>query len=126
MPFGSIDSAISATGVRSCELLTLRLDSNVVTVELLDEDSHRWRLTFRDTQATKVTTEECAIGMTQLFPPGGGVFVADESDWLTGLGKGLVHFLDQSRHFAVPCYDEVVEVVAWTLEIECLENGEAP
>ena len=123
MTYSAVPSPISAAWYRSCELNSLRFESNAVVLELVDDDGRRWRLIFTDTQALEVTTEECAVEIIEQLPEGGGAFAADDSDWLTSLGKGEVHFLDKSRHFVVPCYDEVVEVVAWKLDVEVLHKG---
>jgi len=122
MTYSLVPSPISASWYRSCEVASLRYESDAVVVDLVDDDGRKWRLTFTNMQACKVTTEECAIGIIEQLPKGGGVYVTDESDWLTALGKGQVHFLDKSRHFVVPSYDDVVEVVAWRLDVE-VRNG---
>lgn len=116
--YSPIPSPISASSYRSCELTSLSYRPGFVVLDLVDDNGSKWRLTFTNTQACKVTTEECASEIMDRLPKGGGVFAASESDWLTGLGKGQVHFMDESKHFVVPCYDEVVEVVAWNLDVE--------
>lgn len=118
MTISPFPSPISASWYRSCELTSLRYEGASVVLGLVDETGGAWRLNFTNAQAAKVTTEECAIELIGNLPKGGGVFVTSESDWLDSLGRGQVHFLEKSRHFIVPCYDEVVEVVAWNLEVE--------
>jgi len=51
--------------------------------------------------------------LIEKLPHPGGFFEVLDSPWIQELGKGEVHFLGQSRHFVVCCYDEILEVVAW-------------
>ncbi|MCP4937335.1 MAG: hypothetical protein GY927_24780 [bacterium] len=87
-------------------------------LKVTDEIGGKWVLTFAELQATKVTTEECAGEILEILPEGGGaVYASETSDWLSFLGKGQIDFLSRSRHFVVPCYDEVVEIVAWEFQV---------
>ena len=123
MGFSPVPSPISASWYRSCELTSVRYESGSVVIDLQDEDGRRWRLTFTRTQASRVTTEECAVETIAQLPKSGGLFATDESEWLDRLGKGQVHFLEKSRHFVLPCYDEVVEVVALDFSVEVPHDG---
>lgn len=115
--FVQISSPIVGDWSRSCELVSMRYDGSIV-VEMTDENGRPWRLTFRVTQACRITTEECTGPILARLPKGGGLFAAETSEWLDELGKGSVHFMEKSRHFVLFCYDEIIEVVAWDCKIE--------
>ncbi|RME61349.1 hypothetical protein D6779_00235 [Candidatus Parcubacteria bacterium] len=121
MTYSPLPSPISVSWYRSCEVASLHYESNAIIVDLVDDDGRKWRLRFTDIQACKVTTEECAVDIIDQLPQAAGIFVTEESDWLKALGKGQIPFLDKSKHFVVPSYDEVVEVVAWNLDVELLD-----
>lgn len=107
------DTGIKARWYRANQLISLFCPP--LTVDLVEEGTEQnWRLVFHPWQAHRLTTEECywPFGITNLPEEGGGFFEVLGSEWIESLGKGHVHFLEQSRHFIVCCYDEIVEVVA--------------
>lgn len=108
------NTPVNAPWFRAVELLELVFGRDGVRLRLVEEESGRaWTLAFKNVQAVRVTTEECAAELLAAMPAAGGFFQAPDSAWLRELGKGEVSFLSKSRHFIVSCYDEVVEVVAW-------------
>ena len=96
-----------------------------MVIDLVDEAGANWRLTFTNLQAVKVTTEECAARILEKLPESGVAFVADESEWMDMLGKGDSHFMERSKHFFVTCYDEIIEVVAWNLDVKAHDASQS-
>ena len=70
-------------------------------------------ISFQMVQGVRVTTWESASHLTKELPDGTAFLERAESAWLVELGRGLVPYMDRSRHFMVSCYDQVIEVAAW-------------
>lgn len=105
---------IRAGSARSNNLKSLHFDRDGLVLTVLEEETEQaWKITFTSVQAFRVITEECPAPILENIPAAGGFFEVKDSSWIQELGKGDIPFLDQSRHFVVSCYDEVVEVVAW-------------
>ncbi len=105
---------MKAQAPRANDLQGLQFERQGLSLRLTeDETEQTWLVTFTSVQAFRVTTEECAWHILAQLPHPGGFFEILDSPWVQELGKGEVHFLGQSRHFVVCCYDEIVEVVAW-------------
>lgn len=112
------DLPVKAAWSRSINLSDLEFGSDGLRLAITGEDEARsWMLSFKEVQAFRVTSEECAGRTLELLPSPGGLFEVLDSPWLVELGRGEVDFLDKSRHFVLCCYDEVVEVVAWDCEV---------
>jgi hypothetical protein len=114
---------ITARWYRANELLSMTFPP--LTIDLVEEDTmQQWRITFTSWQAHRVTTEECTwpFGIMNLPEDGGGFFEVLDSEWIQALGKQRVHFLAQSRHFIVCCYDEIIEVIAHGYELTKLDR----
>ena len=105
---------MKAQTTRANDLQELQFERRGLVLKLTeDETEQTWLVTFTSVQAFRVTSEECAWHILEKLPHPGGFFEVLDSPWVKELGKGEVHFLGQSRHFVVCCYDEIVEVVAW-------------
>lgn len=105
---------MKAQAPRASDLQGLQFERQGLSLRLTkDETEQTWLVTFTSVQAFRVTTEACAWHILEKLPHPGGFFEILDSPWVQELGKGDVHFLDNSRHFVVCCYDEIVEVVAW-------------
>lgn len=113
MSFILWDVPIMADGFRSTDLEQLNFDQNGLILTLTEENTEEvWRLYFGSYQAFRMTTEECSSNIIEMLPSDGGFFKANESEWLSNLGKCEVPFLDNAYHFVVCCYDEVIEIIA--------------
>lgn len=118
------DIPIRASSVRSNELESLIYDEGRLGLILKEEESdNRWSLVFRPLQAFRITTEECITDVVQALPQSGGFFEVQESDWLKELGGSEVHFLKDSRHFVVCCYEENIEIISSNFEINQIINN---
>lgn len=112
------DVPIKASWYRATELMEVRFDRTGLHLVIIEEESEcEWSVHFKNVQAFRSTTEECVVNLIDQLPREGGFFIVENSPWVAELGRGRVIFLEQSRHFVVACYDEVVEVVAWEAEI---------
>ena len=46
-----------------------------------------------------------------------------DSNWLHELRCSLLNideeadFMDKSKHFLIPCYDNIIEIIAWDIEV---------
>jgi hypothetical protein len=105
---------LAASWTRSLELKELSFSQGRLVLLLEEEQGAGWQLAFSPVQAFRSTTEECAASILQKLPEDGGLFEVLESPWIEELGRA--HFLADSHHYVVCCYDEVVEVVAWNAE----------
>ncbi len=113
MSFVFWDVPIKAESFRSTELKEFKFDRHTLIFKLIEEGTEEtWSLSFDSLQAFRTTTEECSVKILEQLPANGGFFKSTESTWLSSLGKGDIHFLDNACHFVVCCYDEIVEVVA--------------
>lgn len=113
MSFILWDVPMKADSFRSVDLEDYKCEKKSLFFTLIEEDSEEiWILSFDSFHAFSTTTEECASSIKKLLPCYGGFFKADESEWLTKLGKGRVSFLDDAYHFIICCYDEIIELVA--------------
>jgi len=109
-------SEISAVGKRALVLKDLRMDDEGLIVGIEDEAGAVWSLDFRPVQALRITSEECAGNLIAELPTQGAFFVVRESQWIRELGDAGA--LRRSTHFVLCCYDQVIEVLAWS----CSEN----
>ncbi len=110
------DIPIQASYSRANELEDLSYSGSGLRIVLLEEElGRKWELMFKSVQAFRLVSEECALQVLSSFPKPGGFFEVINSPWLYELGKDEVGFLENSRHFIISCYDEVIEVVS----VEC-------
>ncbi|WAS91737.1 hypothetical protein [Nannocystis punicea] len=109
---------IRATNFRANELRSIRYETGSVSVHLLEEDTENtWKLSFTQIQAVRVTTWESAGALLQALPVAGGFFELEDSDLCRALGAGDRHYMKNSRHFLICCYDEIVEIVAHQVDV---------
>ena len=94
-----------------------------VIVEL-DDDDRKLRVAFSPYQALRVTTSDCfALPEGMMITPR-TIMEVEETDWISELKKSLAevdttaNFMDKSRHFLVPGYDDFIEIAAWSVEHE--------
>lgn len=98
------------------------VEGSKVKVEL-DDDERKLRLSFAPYQALRITTADCFAVTDDIVLTPRTIMEVLDSDWLLTLRTALAQadesasFLDRSHHFLIPACDDVIEVVAWELEI---------
>lgn len=109
---------------------------------LLDDiNEKRWKLKIKVFQALKITPIDCAnlkffIGgdfSNDCFDDKEGfpvpqfrkhIMEVQESEWINELKAKLnevdlnADFMDNARHFLIPCYDNIIEIIGWDLELD--------
>lgn len=119
-------------------------DDQIITdryILLDDINEKRWKIKFKVYQALKITTIDCA-GLD--FSKGGDfedacfedkegfpvpqfqshIMEVENSEWIKEMKKTLKrydlqdNFMEKSRHFLIPCYDNIIEIIAWDIELE--------
>jgi len=99
-----------------------------VIVEL-DDDDRKMRLAFSPYQALRVTTADCfpvrRLALPKdMIPIPRAIIEIEDSTWISQLKQSLAEvdetadFMDKSRHFLVPAYDDFIEIAAWSFEHE--------
>jgi len=107
------DVPIKARSNRSNDLKEFKYNDNQLVITLIEEDTDAvWHVFFTEIQAFRSTSEECSNATMLQVPTKGGFFKSSDSDWLMELGKGKIQFLNNSLHFIICCYDEMIEVIA--------------
>ena len=54
----------------------------------------------------------------------GHIMEVKDSKWIKKLKKSLrkgsesANYVEKAKHFLIPCYDNVIEIIAWNLELE--------
>jgi hypothetical protein len=109
---------VKAAGHRDLELRDLRFQGNELVLKVVSEaDALEWTFEFLEVQAFRTTAEECMNPLVEKLPFDAACFEIENSPWIDALGRGTVRFLEDSHHFVVCCYDEIVEVVAWSCTV---------
>jgi hypothetical protein len=106
---------IVAPWKRALDLKDLRFANGTLLLDVEEEAGTPWTLQFAPVQSWRVTAEECAGSIVSGLPPDGSLFIVESSEWIRQLGSATP--LQNSRHFVICCYDEVVEVLAWNCSI---------
>jgi hypothetical protein len=106
---------------------------------LLDDvNKKRWKIVFKVYQAVKLTVNECT-GFN--FLKGGDlddacfidgeshpisrcfIMEVEDSEWIKDLKEKLskvdpsADFMDKAKHFLLPLYDHIIEIIAWDIKI---------
>ena len=111
-------------------LESILIEKPKLIIDLDDINEQRFRLEFSPYQAIKVTTIDCfdvpeSMGIMQK-----NVMEVIGSEWMQDLKKSLkqidstANFMDKARHFIIPFYDDVLEVVAWDITVSFRGNRE--
>lgn len=93
-----------------------------VIVELSDGVT-KLRIAFTPYQAVRVTTSDCFALSGEMFISPRTVMEVSGSEWLEQLRASLAQvdstatFMNQARHFVIPCDDCFIEVVAWDCKL---------
>jgi len=113
---------IIASSKRAIELSQLVYEGNSLSFKFFDEEVDcYWSMKFSAYQAVKITSEECDSQTWEQLPEAGAFYKSNESLWLSELGKGDIGFLDDSLHFVICCYDELIEVVSKLSSVEIVK-----
>ena len=110
-------------------LATIRIEYPRVVIEADDEHERRFRLLFEPYQALRVVTEDCfdTPGGLAIIPQ--TVVEVKDSRWVHELQSILVRndhqatFLTKARHFLLPLQEDFLEIVAWNVRCEAIENS---
>jgi hypothetical protein len=103
---------------------TITIADRVVQAVVTDTDERDVTLRFRPYQALRLTTMDCYLGPDALPRHLGGVHWSRTSPWLHELTAALseidrtADFMKRAIHFLVPGGDDVLEVVAWRIQVE--------
>lgn len=101
----------------------IEIKDRTIRLVLEDAEGHEIELNFQPYQASKLTTYDCYL------KPEGSAYVHDQifyqknSAWIEALKSTLkiidrsATFLDQAVHFIIPAGDDVLEIVAWKVEM---------
>jgi hypothetical protein len=109
---------INAECMRSNELKDISFSQNVLRIFLTEESGVEWEVVVKESQAFKVTSEECPSDVTLLDPKlGGGFFKTSDSNWFKAFKKNCL-FIEHSLHFFICCYDVNIEIIADETSIE--------
>ena len=123
MSFIPWEVPIRTRSKRSTELKKFKFDRHALIFKLIEEDTEKnWNLSFDSFQALRITTEECSVKIISHLPGNSGFFKSTESAWLKNLGKNDIHFLSDTYHFVICCYDEIIEVVAGANSPKFIKN----
>jgi hypothetical protein len=105
--------------LRGAELVELSFTGTLLRVLLLEEDTEtKWEFLFRNVQAFRRTTQECARFVVKAEGVNRPFMKVENSDWIKNLGASQISFLDKSQHFVIFSYDDLIEVVAWDCVVE--------
>jgi hypothetical protein len=116
--------------IHTVPLEDIRVDGTKVTVFLDDVNVNRWKLTFCPFQAIKITTIDCCWSETpdgeEYFTDGHYVrYISEKCDskWIKQIRKKLISaynedYTQSSHHYVMILGDNLVEVMAWNVEIE--------
>ncbi len=109
---------------------------------LLDDvNEKRWKVKIKVFQALKITTIDCAnlnffkggdfpdecFEEKEGFPVPqfqGYIMEVQDSKWISELKASLkevdssADFMDKAKHLLIPCYDNIIEIIAWNIELE--------
>lgn len=115
----------------------ISIKGSQLKISLDDKDENRITLCLYPIQAIKLITEDCYDFPAEIineckqkygFYKRHVVEILD-SPWIQQLKttasmyQNDAGFLDKSRHFLIDLRDNIVEVVAWNIEIQTIENG---
>ena len=121
----------------------LVFDSNSTSdkyILLDDVNEKRWKVKIKVFQAIKITTIDCVdfdYRKGGEFPDvcfedkkgypvpqfRAHIMEVESSDWIKELTASLkvvdssADFMGKARHFLIPCYDNIIEIIAWNLEL---------
>lgn len=109
------------TELKAVPISRTSVEGAKVIVEL-DDDEQKLRLAFSPYQSLRVTTADCFALPENMMVTPRTIMEVEESDWISELKSSLAEvdetadFMDKSRHFLVPAYDEFIEIAAWDVE----------
>jgi hypothetical protein len=102
---------------------TIEVGERVIDATITDAKGVEIRLTFRPYQAMRLTTVDCYREPDELPHRPEVAYWTSASEWIDELKASLAvvdrtaDFMDRAVHFVVPAGDDVLEVVAWQVEI---------
>lgn len=104
---------------RDCELINFNMYP--LSLEFIrDSDNTKWKVTFDDFLAFKVTSEEFTVHLTSL-PENGSFYLVEDSFWVNELKKINLDVAKNCNHYLFFFYDDVVEVVSKNMNFKKIE-----
>lgn len=106
----------------------VKIASPSVFVDVDDEGENRVRLIFCTYQAVRMTTTDCYLPPAGLSVIPRTVVRVLGSAWVADLRRKLrktdilADFLEKSQHYLVPLQDDFLEVVAWGVAVEDVDE----
>ena len=101
----------------------IQMADRSIRATVQDIGGHELVLTFQPYQAARVVTVDCYRAPEGLGHRPRSIYWSRSSAWLNELRGRLTEldpgadFLDRAIHFLVPAGDDVLEVVAWRVEV---------
>jgi len=119
MKFITLDIPAAGTWKRDCELVAF--NKYPLSLEFIkDSDSTKWKITFDDFIAFKVTSEEFTAHLENV-PIEGAFYIIENSPWLENLRTLDKDVLNKCKHYLMFFYDDVFEVVSKDMICEMIK-----
>ncbi|PEL08419.1 hypothetical protein [Bacillus sp. AFS017336] len=112
--------------IHTVPLSEITINDGIKRIEFDDVDENRWRVSFKTTQAWRITTVDCfdfePLYIKEAFDNGffqKYIFIVEQSSWIAELKAVLKEndhsatFMDKANHYIFILGDEVVEIIAW-------------
>jgi hypothetical protein len=102
---------------------TITVADRVIAAIVADVDEREITLRFRPYQALRVTTVDCFDEPDGVPHRPSQIYWSRTSTWIDELTAALAtvdftaDFMERAVHFIVPAGDDVIEVVAWRMEL---------
>lgn len=100
-----------------------------IFIEADDEKESRIRFVFTPYQAVKITTFDCFRLLDGRPIIAQTVMEVQNSLWIDELCKNLkltdceARFMNKSKHFLLPLGEDFLEVLAWNIEVQKIEDS---
>jgi hypothetical protein len=102
---------------------TIQAGDRVIDAMITDAKGNEIRLAFQPYQAMRLTTVDCFREPEGLPHRPEVVYWSSASPWIDELKASLAvidrtaDFMERALHFVIPAGDDVLEVIAWQVEI---------
>ena len=116
--------------IHSTPLEKISIDSNSIEILLDDVAENRYKISAKPYQAIKIVTIDCASSVDYhndyCFRDGRyhrHILLIENSDFLNTLREKTSenNFLEKAKHFVLPLQDNIIELIAYDLNVEKVE-----